>query len=133
MRSLKSLLIVVTVFGTVALLSGVSSAEMGSDAGKAAHHQAQVKLLQDSAAALQTSKPELAKELSAWATEEMNEKEEVKGQEEKEEKAEKKSDAERQAHLKLLRDSALALQLSRPDLAADLTKSADRKEKRRKE
>ncbi len=127
MKSLKSLFAVVTVCGAVALLSGVSSAEMGSGAGKA-HHQAQVKLLQDSAAALQTSNPDLAKKLSAWATDEMNEKEE-KGHEEMEGKAEKKSDEEHQARLKLLKDSAAALQASHPDLAKDLTKKANKMEK----
>ena len=115
MRSLKSLFAMVTVCGAVVLLSGLSSAEMESGMGKA-HHQAQVKLLQDSAAALQTSNPELAKKLSAWATDEMNEKE-GKGHE------------ERQARLKLLKDSAAALQASHPDLAASLTKKANKMEK----
>ena len=36
----------------------------------------------------------------------------------------------REAHLKLLRDSAAALQSSHPGLAADLIKTADEKEKR---
>ena len=131
MKSLKGLLIAVVACGAVALFCGISSAEMESGAGKA-HHQAQIKLLQDSSAALKTSNPELAKKLSAWATDEMNEKEEGKGHEEKEEKAEKKNDAEHQARLKLLRDSSVALRASHPDLAVDLTKKADKMEKRMK-
>ncbi len=72
MGSLKGLFIAITACGAVALLSGVSSAEMGSGAWKE-HHQAQIKLLQDSAAALQKSNPELARQLTALAMEEMKE------------------------------------------------------------
>ncbi len=130
MRSLRKVLIVVTACGTVALLSGVSSAEMGAGARKD-HHQAQIKLLQDSAAALQTSNPELGTKLSAWAADEMNEKED-KGHEEMEGKTEKKSNEDHQSRLKLLRDSAIALQTSHPDLATGLTNQANRMEKRMK-
>lgn len=88
-----------------------------------------VKLTSDSANALQASRPDLATELKKWSDEEANEKEEKGEKKELEGKAEEEMHARRAAHLKLLRDSAAALQQSNPVLAAGLTKTADEKAK----
>ena len=82
-----------------------------------------VKLLQSSASALQASQPALAADLTAFANEEANEKE---GKEEPKEKNTPERLARRNAHMKLLKDSAAALQSSHPDLAAKLSKRAER-------
>lgn len=92
-----------------------------------------VKLLQSSAAALQTSQPALSADLTAFANEEAAEEKGEKKEDEKKEKEERNTPermARRIAHLKLLRDSAAALQASHPDLALKLTKRADRNAKR---
>ena len=86
-----------------------------------------IKLLQSSASALQASQPALSTDLTAFANEEANEKE---GKEEPKEKNTPERMARRTAHLKLLRDSAAALQTSHPDLATQLTKRADRNAKK---
>jgi len=75
------------------------------------------------AAGLTTLADEEAKELQEG-------KKEMKPKKELEGKAEKEVEKRHEDHLKLLRDSATALQASRHDLAADLTKTADRKAKR---
>ncbi len=128
MKSLRSTFSGIAVFGAMLLLSGVLFAEQGSTVRKE-HHQAKIKLLLDSAIALQQSHPELTKGLSDYANEEVKEsqdhKEGMGAHKESEGAAEKQVEGRRQAHIKLLRDSAAALQVSRPDLAADLTKAAD--------
>ena len=70
------------------------------------------KVLRDSAAALQTSNPQLAASLSKIASEEINDKE-SKGEEALEEH-------DRQ-FVKVLQDAAAALQTSHPELAKRLT------------
>ena len=133
MKSLKSMFTVTATLGAMFLLSSVSSGEQGL-ATKQEHHQAKIKLLQDSATALQVAHPELAKGLKEYADEESKEpkeqKEEMGAHEELEGATEKQAEGRRQAHLKLLRESAAALQVSRPDLAADLTKMADHQAKK---
>ena len=85
------------------------------------HGAAFIKLLQDSAAALQSSQPALSADLTKFATEETNEKE-------GKEKHTPEEAAAAAAHVKLLQDAAAALQSSHPELAAKLTKKAEHKE-----
>ena len=70
--------------------------------------------------------------MSAYASEEINEPAHTEGKE-LEGAAEKRVEGNREVRLKLLRDSAAALQASHADLAADLTKAADRQAKQIKE
>jgi len=124
------------VLGIVLFLSGVSFAEEGTKPAKW-NHEAKIKLLQDSAAALQQSDPVLAKGLSDYAADELKESQERKEgagvQKEAEGKTEKQMEEGHQGHIKLLRDAATALQGSHPDLAADLNKTADKHEKKMKD
>ena len=136
MKSLRSTLPVTATLGAMFLLSSVSFGEQ-SRAPKQERHQAKIKLLQDSATALQVSHPELAKRLKECVDEESKEpKEQKEGMEahkELEGATEKQAEGRHQTHLKLLRASAAALQASRPDLAADLTKMADHQAKQIRE
>jgi molecular chaperone GrpE (heat shock protein) len=124
MRIAGKLLFALTVLGVIIFLSNVSFAE-----GK--HSEAFIKLLNDSSIALMQTNPTLSAGLTKFAKDEIAEKQE------KEEKNEVKENKEpeamagvREAHIKLLKDSAAALQQTHPDLAAELTKYADRKEKK---
>ena len=126
MRSLRNAFVVFLTVVFVGSFAGISFAH-GKD------HEAFVKLLNDSAMALQSSNPALAAELTKFSTEEANEKEENGEKKELEGKEENEMHEHHEAHLKLLRDSAAALKASHPDLAADLTKKADRSEKKTKE
>ncbi len=94
------------------------------------HKEAFTKLLNNSAKALQASRPDLAAGLTQWSNEEANEKEEKGEKKELEGKAEKEMHAGRAAHMKLLQDSAAALKTSDPGLSADLTKKANRMTKK---
>ncbi len=136
MKSLRSRYTVISTLGAMFLLSSVSFGEQGL-ATKQEHHQAQIKLLQDSATALQVSHPELAKGLKEYADEESKESTEQKEgmgvHKELEGTTEKQAEGRHQVHLKLLRNSAAALQVSRPNLAADLTNMADHQAKKMKE
>jgi len=78
-----------------------------------------VKTLSDSALALQPVRPDLASALNLWANEELHEKDGKEAPKTKEERQ-----AMRAAHLKLLTDSAAALQPFRPELAGKLDKRA---------
>ncbi len=122
----NSLKIVIT--GLVVLGLGLSFS--GTSFAHKEDNRAFIKLMNDSAAALKASRPDLASELTKWSSEEANEKEEKGEKKELEGKAEKEMHERREAHLKLLRDSAAALQQSNPSLAADLTKTANQKAKR---
>jgi len=120
MKSLRTVLIGLAIFGIAVFLSGVSFAQKMQSADKA-RHEAKVKLLQDSAAALQQSDPILSAGLIKFANDEMSEKQEK--EEKNEAKEMKESEAMpgyREAHIKLLKDSAVALQQSHPDLAKGL-------------
>ncbi len=121
MRLSQSMMIGFMVLGLSLSTSSISFAHKEHD------DAAFIKLLQDSATALQSSQPALAADLTKFANEEANEKE---GKEEPKEKNTPERNASRAAHLKLLKDSASALQTSRPELAAELTKTADRKAKK---
>jgi len=123
MKSLRNAFVIFLAVVSVGSFAGVSFAHEE-------HHEAFVKLLNDSAAALQSSHPDLAAGLTKFSNEEANEKEEKGEKKELEGKEEDEMHEHRAAHLKLLRDSAAALKASHPDLAADLTKKADRNEKK---
>ena len=113
-----------SVAGFVVLLSAVSFADGAKEKDK-------VKFLNDSAVALQQSNPGLSAALTKFANEEANEiKTEKTEKNELEGKAEQEKIAERQAHVKLLRDSAGALQKSNPELAQRLAQMADHSAKK---
>lgn len=118
------------MIGTVVFAMGLSFLLAGVSFAEKEHHEAFIKLMNDSAAALQAAHPDLATGLTAWSNEEANEKEEKGEKKELEGKAEKEMQDRHEANLKLLRDSAVALQQSNPSLAAELTKTADQKAKR---
>ena len=92
------------------------------------HGQKKIKLLNDAATALQSSNPDLAAKLTAYANEEANEKDEGKKEMEGVAEADKKT--QQVEHIKLLRDAAEALKATKPKLAARLTKMANRHEKK---
>ena len=80
MRLVRSMLVGAALVGMVVLLSGVSFAQETQSAGKdsaawQAKREARIKLLQDSAAALQQSNPDLAKGLLEMAESHKGEKE----------------------------------------------------------
>ena len=119
MKLSRSVAVGLFVAGFIVLLSSVSFADGGKE-------KDQVKALNDSAIALQQSNPTLSAALTKFANEEANEiKSEKNEKNELEGKAEQAKIAEREAHIKLLKDSALALQKSNPELAQRLTKMAD--------
>ncbi len=117
----KSIIMALLVLGLGLSFSGISYAHKENK-------EAFIKLLNSSATALQASRPDLAAGLTKWSNDEANEKEKDE-KKELEGKAEKEMHANREAHLKLLKESAAALQASNPSLAADLTKTANRKAK----
>ncbi len=126
MNSLKNVLIGLAVVGIVSILSSVSFAQEKEGA--------KIKILQDSAVALKQSNPTLSVGLTKFANEEMSEKQEKEEKNEVKEMKEPESmPGYREAHIKLLKDSAVALQQSHPELAAELTKYADRKAKKTEE
>jgi hypothetical protein len=130
MRSLKGVIIGIAVFVMIISLSGLAFAEMGQGAckgckgGKAYKETcvAQIKTLKDSATALQTSNPVLAKGLNDLAdkrAEMMQKMQEWKD----------KHDAK----IKLLKDSATALTTSNPALAQELQKMSEKKSMEKEE
>ena len=118
MRSLKSVIIVITVFAMIISLSGSAFAEMGKGACKVDKEAcaAQIKTLRDSATALSASNPDLAKGLNDLADKKA----------EKLQKNQEWSD-KRDAKMKLVKDSAAALQTSNPTLAQELQKMGEEK------
>ncbi len=124
MRLFKGVVMGMVVTGFMVLLSSVSFAEEG-------HGQEKIKLLNDSAAALQASNPALAASLTKYANDEAQEvKEKNEGKKELEGAKEEAMKAKRAENIKLLRDAAAALQVSHPEIAEHLTKMADRHAKR---
>ncbi len=105
MKSLRTIVIGLAVAGMVVFLSSLAFAEEGCKTGKM-NHDAKVKLLRDSATALQKSNPDLAKGLSDYADKEAKEMQEWK--------------TKHDAKVKLLQDASAALQKSNPDLAKGL-------------
>ena len=118
MRYLRSVLIGIAVFAMIVSLSGLAFAEMGKGACKVDKEAcaAQIKTLRDSAAALQTSNPDLAKGLNDLA-------------DKKAEKLQKNQEwiDKHDAKVKLMKDSAAALQTSNPALAQELQKMSEKK------
>jgi hypothetical protein len=120
MRYLRSVVIGIAVFAMTISLSSLAFAEKGH--GKKAECKckeasaAQIKVLRDSATALQASHPALTKGLNDLAdkkTEKMQKQQEWKD----------KHDAK----MKLLKDSATALETSNPALAQELQRMSERK------
>ena len=107
-------------------LPAVSSADMEKKEGD----ETFVKLLRDSAAALQASDEDLAAGLTDFADEEARElqgkDEKIGAENEAEEDDKEEMNEHRQAHFDILRDAAISLETSHPELAADLTKAAER-------
>jgi len=105
MKSLRTIFIGLAVFGMIVFLSGLSFADEGCPGCKG-RHEAKIKLLKDSAMALQQSNPDLAKGLNDLADKEAKETQEWQ--------------AKHEAKVKLFKDAAAALQQSHPDLAKSL-------------
>ena len=121
MRYLRGVIIGIAIFVMVISLSGLAFAEMGHGAYKGGKLDKetctiQIKVLRDSAAALKSSNPDLAKGLNDLADKKADELQ--KWQEWKD-----KHDAK----MKLLKDSATALQTSNPALAQELQKMGEKK------
>jgi hypothetical protein len=130
MRHLKGVTIGLAVLAMIISLSGLAFAEMGQGACKGCKggkvdketYAVQIKVLRDSATALQTSNPVLAKGLNDLAdkrTEMMQKMQEWKD----------KHDAK----IKLLKDSATALTTSNPALAQELQKMSEKKHMEKEE
>lgn len=126
MRSLRNVIMGIAVFAMIISLSGLAFAEMGKGCkdGKVDKETcvAQIKTLKDSATALQTSNPTLAKGLNDLADKEAA-------------KLQKRQDwqAKHDAKIKLLKDSAAALQTSNPTLAQELQKMSEKKHMEKEE
>jgi hypothetical protein len=118
MKLLRNVFIGVAALAISTCLSSMSFAEEGHHKWKEnmEDETAKVKLMKDSAAALQVSNPTLAKGLSDWASEEEKEMQEWKEQK-----------ARHEAKSKLLTDSAAALEKTNPDLAKGLKKIAEKR------
>ena len=119
MRYLRNVVMGTAVFAMIISLSGSAFAEMGKTACKVDKEAcaAQIKTLRDSAAALQTSNPDLAKGLNDLA-------------DKKAEKLQKNQEwrDKHDAKKKLMKDSAAALQASNPALAQELQKICEEKQ-----
>jgi len=126
MKSLRTIVIGLAVLGMVVFLSSLSFAQEAQAKGKdspewKAKHEARMKLLQDSAAALQQTNPDLAKQLSDIVNKEADKsKEKSEGSKEKVAKDSPEWKAKHEARIKLFKDAAAALKQSHPDLAKGL-------------
>ena len=118
MKSLRNVFIGVAALAISICLSSMSFAEEGHHKWKEnmGDETAKVKLMKDSAIALQVSNPVLAKGLSDWAADEEKEMQEWKEQK-----------AKHEAKAKLLTDSAAALEKTNPDLAKGLKEIAEKR------
>ncbi len=124
MKSLKTMMMGLAATGVIVLLSSVSFANEAQD-------QAKIAVLNDAAAALVKSNPELSQSLTKFALQEATEKEEKsEGKKEAEGAKEEGIHKGYAEHIKLLRDSAAALKQSHPQLALSLLQMADRSEKK---
>ena len=115
MKSLRNIFTAVVVLGAICFLSRLSFADEGCAGGKM-NHEAKVKLLKDSATALQQLHPELAKGLNAIVDKEAKELQEMK--------------ANHESKMKLLLDAAAALEKSNPDLAKGLEQMSETRHKK---
>ena len=114
----------------VVLISGVSFAQTAAPAAtpaavandvaaaKKAKHEARIKLLQDSATALQATNPDLAMKLTDIVNGQSKEK--VEGSKETVAKGSAEWKAKHDARIQLYKDAAAALQATNPDLAKGL-------------
>lgn len=118
MRFFRGVFVGIAVLGVMLFVSGAAFAQ--------SKHEAKIKVLQDSAAALQASNPDLAKGLNDMANE-MAAKMEAKKEQTAKDSPEWK--AKHEARVKLLQDSAAALQKTNPDLAASLQKMSEGRNK----
>jgi len=118
MKLLRNVFIGVAALAVIMCLSGISFAEEGHNAWKEdkENEAVKIKLMKDSAAALQQSNPVLAKGLSDWAADEEKEMQECKALK-----------AKHEAKAKLLTNSAAALEKTNPDLAKGLKEMAEKK------
>src|SRR5258708_619960 len=99
MRLLKGVLMGVVVTSCMVLLSSLSFAEKG-------HEQKKIKLLNESAAALKASNPDLAAKLTEYANDEANElKDKKEGKKEMEGAKEDVVKMHQKEHIKLLREA----------------------------
>ena len=105
------------------LAKGLSKLAVEEEQEMKQHREALVKLSRDSASALQESRPELAEGLTKFADRKTSQ---MKGKKEQNEKQEEKEEKE---SVKLFKDSAAALQQSKPMLAEGLNKWANHEEK----
>lgn len=135
MKSLRTVVIGFVVLGIVVFLSGVSFAQempvVGKDSSvRKAKHEARIKLLQDSAEALQQTNPDLAKKLSDLVNEDANRsKEQLKGDKGKVVKDSPEWKAKHEARVQLFKDAAAALQSTHPDLAKSLEEMTTARQK----
>jgi len=135
MKSVRKVAIGLVVLGVTVFISGISFAQIAPTAGqdssaKKARHEARMKLLQDSAAALQQTNPDLAKKLNDLVNEEATElKERLEGGKAKIAKDSAEWKARHEARMQLFKDAADALQLTHPDLANSLTEMTVAKQK----
>ncbi len=118
MKAARFVLIVIFALGVIASVCGMSFAENGKYECKVCkeNDESAIKVLQDSAAALEKSNPDLAKGLNDYANEKAKIAREWKKRKERHE-----------ARMKLLTDSAAALEKTNPDLAKPLKEMSERK------
>ncbi len=129
MKAARNVVFGLVVAGVMVFVSGVSFAETAApvatpaaatndmSAAKKAKHEARIKLLQDSAAVLQATNPDLAMKLTDIVNGDTKEKTEAS----KLAKDSAEWKAKRDARIQLYKDSAAALQATNPDLAKGLT------------
>ncbi|HTY45764.1 MAG TPA: hypothetical protein VMD52_07245 [Patescibacteria group bacterium] len=123
MKFLKTAVIGSAVFGVIVFLSGLSYAQEASAVKDSPEwkvkHDVKMKILQDSATALQQTNPGLAKKLDDLIYEETNESKEGSGE----------SKEKNEENASILTDAAKALQHTHPDLAKGLKQMIRLKEK----
>ncbi len=135
MKLARNVFFGLVVAGAIVFLSSASFAQMAPEAGKDStvmkeKHEAKIKLLQDSATALQQTNPDLAKKLSDLVNKEANEsKESLEGSKEKVAKDSVEWKAKHEARVQLFKDAAAALQQTHPDLAKSLEEMTVAKQK----
>ena len=130
MKAAKKAFFGLAAIGAIVFVSGVSFAETAASAAtpaavaddvsaaKKARYEAKVKLLNDSAAALQATNPALAMKLA----DRVNELSRIKAEGSKEKLAQNSPEwkAQHDARIQLYKDAAAALQTTNPDLAKGL-------------
>ena len=135
MKLARNVFFGLVMVGMIVFLSSVSFAQTAPAAGKdssarAARHEAKIKVLQDSAAALAQTNPDLAKKLSDLANQAANEsKEKMEAGKEKVAKDSAEWKAKHEARMQLYKDAATALQQTHPDLAKSLEEMSVAKHK----